>query len=85
MNTQNRPQPKKEEPKLQMTKVKSSNIDSVGYEAESKTLHVIFQGGGHYTYKKVDPKLFDQLMKAPSIGSFIHQNIKGRHETKRIS
>jgi hypothetical protein len=70
---------------VQMTRVKSSNVEQIGYEAETKTLHVIFQGGGHYTYHKVDPKLYEQLTKAPSIGAFLHQNIKGRHETKKIS
>jgi hypothetical protein len=63
----------------------SSNITEIGYHPDSKTLHVKFQGGSHYTYHGVHPTLWEQLRKAPSKGSFIHQFIKGKHETKKLS
>lgn len=86
MSKQFRPQPKiKTTGDVKMVDVKSSNIDKVGYIPETKVLHVLFKNGGHYAYHGVDPELHEQLMKAPSVGSFIHNNIKGRHETKKIS
>jgi KTSC domain len=62
----------------------SSNIAVIGYHPQSQTLHVVFHNGGHYTYHHVDPKLHDQLMKAPSKGAFLHKHIKGRHRFTKL-
>ena len=69
-----------------MTKIEgSSNIAAIGYEPTQKILHVHFTNGSKYAYHKVQPQLFEQLMKSPSKGSFIHHQIKGRHEVKKVS
>jgi hypothetical protein len=85
MNSQNKiSTPSPDSPLFEKVK-NSSNITEIGYQPDSKTLHVKFQGGTHYTYHGVHPTLWEQLRKAPSKGSFIHEFIKGKHETKKVS
>jgi hypothetical protein len=69
---------------VKMERVKSSNIESVGYHHESQTLHVIFKTGGHFTYSKVHPVLFHNFMQAKSKGAFFHEFVKGKHESKKL-
>ncbi|MEM7735375.1 MAG: KTSC domain-containing protein [Deinococcota bacterium] len=54
--------------------VDSSNIASVGYEAN--TLEITFNSGGTYQYKNVPESVFRELLDAPSKGKFFHQHIK---------
>lgn len=60
-----------------MHPVKSSNIASVGYDAESETLHVQFLNGSSYAYKGVPAHEFAALKAAPSVGAHLHKKIKG--------
>lgn len=59
--------------------VKSSNVESVGYDPDTKTLQVSFKNGGVYNYAGVEPEKHKDLMAAKSIGGFIHTHIKGKH------
>lgn len=61
----------------EMKPVKSSNVESVGYHPESKTLHVKFKGGGHYTHTCVSASEHAALMSAESVGKAYNSNIKG--------
>jgi len=60
---------------MERTPVKSSNVDSVGYEEGTKTLEVGFKSGGVYQYAGVEPQTHADLMGAESIGGFVNQNI----------
>ena len=64
---------------MKRTPVKSSNILEVGHDPETSTLEVLYKNGGVYHYSGVDADKHLALMKAPSIGAFIHANIKGVH------
>lgn len=67
-----------------MLPVRSSTIKAVGHDGTD--LHIEFVHGGAYTYHNVPAKLLGEMLKAPSIGSFFHRNIKGKHKfTKRLS
>lgn len=46
--------------------VDSSNIASIGYDAEDKTLEVEFNDGGIYRYYDVPPSVHERLMSASS-------------------
>ena len=61
----------------------SSNIDSVGYDEESKTLEILFKSGGHYSYEGVPVNTYKEMMGAKSIGSYVHQHIK-RFKFKKV-
>ena len=65
--------------------VVSSNIRSIGYDQISMVLEVEFLNGSVYQYIGVPESLFNELMKAPSHGTFLAQNIKDRFAYRRIS
>ena len=71
-----------EVPIIQMSPVKSSNVEAVGYDAARSVLHVRFRGGAHYSYDGVPPDLHAELhgngKPDHSIGKFVHENIKGK-------
>ena len=60
-----------------MKSVKSSNIDAIGYDVDTKTLHVAFKNGTRYTYGDVDADKHAALMKADTIGGHFNAHIKG--------
>lgn len=51
---------------IKMTKVVSTSISEVGYKR--RTMHVQFNTGDTYEYKKVPRAVFDALVKAQSKG-----------------
>lgn len=59
---------------IKMTKVESTSISEVGYKR--RTMHVQFNTGDTYEYKKVPRAVFDALVKAQSKGKFFLENIK---------
>jgi hypothetical protein len=56
--------------------VDSSNIDQVGYQEDTMELHIAFKGGAQYVYHDVPAHIFDQLMDAPSKGSFLNREVR---------
>lgn len=64
---------------VERTPIKSSNVKSVGYDPETKTLAVEFNGGGVYHYHDVEKDVHEGLVSARSVGGFIHNNIKGAY------
>lgn len=70
---------------MQMHPVKSSNIEAIGHDADSKTLHVRFKSGGLYAYHGVTAEQFTALQSAPSVGKHIHAHIKPKHQAKLLA
>lgn len=60
---------------MERVAVSSSNLVSVGYDAESMTLEVEFKNG-IYQYYDVPEYIYDELMSAASVGSYLHHNVK---------
>ena len=61
---------------MKMTPVKSSNIESVGYDAEKRHLHVTFKGGKTFRYNHISQQKFDDLVASKSVGRFFNQFVK---------
>jgi len=67
---------------MERTPVTSSNISSIGYDEEAKTLEIAFldKGSGGdgavYQYYEVPKNVYDEIMEAESKGKYLHQNIK---------
>ncbi|KVU22289.1 hypothetical protein WK65_18290 [Burkholderia ubonensis] len=66
---------------IEMQPVESSQIHSIGYDAESETLAVRFKGRAGdptslYHYSKFTQANFDAIRTADSIGSHFYRNIK---------
>lgn len=63
-----------------MIYVDSSNIEAVGYDDTSQELHVQFRKSGYYVYHQVPRQIFDDLLNAPSKGSFLNREIKNVYQ-----
>lgn len=64
--------------------VTSSNIASIGYDADSKTLEIEFLNGGVYQYFDVPQHIYDGIMSADSHGQYLAQNIKGAYRYSKV-
>jgi hypothetical protein len=62
--------------------VTSSNIVSVGFCPDRKCIDVEYSSGGVYRYHSCDQALYDDLMKAESVGRFVYANLKSKRFTK---
>lgn len=67
---------------MQHISVSSSNIRSIGYEANA--LEVAFHNGGVYQYANVPKSVYQSFMSAGSKGSFFQQNIKDVYPTSKV-
>lgn len=67
---------------MEMKQVKSTSIGQVGYKR--RTMNVTFQNGKNYEFKKVPRRVFDALLKAPSIGGFFNDEIRKNYPNKEI-
>lgn len=70
---------------IEMTKVKSSNIESIGYNAEKLELLVGFKGGKVFGYKYVSNDEYKALFSAESVGSHFSKFIKNTKVAKEVT
>jgi len=56
--------------------VSSSNINSIGYDRQSRVLEVEFSSGDVYQYFDVPEHLYNVLMGTSSKGQFLNEHIK---------
>lgn len=64
--------------------VASTNIASIGYDANTETLEVEFTNGSIYQYYNVSDELYSQLMLAGSKGQFLNTYIKNGYPYSRV-
>lgn len=62
--------------RIERIKVESSNIESIGYEEETKILIVEFKSGSAYSYAGVPSIVFKKMLESDSKGRFLNNNIK---------
>lgn len=65
--------------------VSSSNIEALGYDAETQILRIWFTTGTVYDYANVPQIEFEALKTAPSIGAYFNRNIKGAYPYNKTS
>lgn len=56
--------------------VRSSNIDSIGYDNKKSILGIRFKHGAEYHYFDVPKRVFEDLLNASSIGRYFDRHIK---------
>ncbi|WP_198664460.1 KTSC domain-containing protein [Jiangella endophytica] len=64
--------------------VSSSALRSVGYDPQTWTLEVEFESGAVYRYLDVDPLDVQAMMRADSMGAYLNEMIKPRHEVEEV-
>lgn len=62
----------------------STNLASVGYDANTMTLEVEFTNGSVYQYFDVPGTEYEALMSASSMGKYLNQNIKASYRYAQI-
>ena len=69
---------------MERENVNSSNLASIGYNSENKTLEVEFKHGGIYQYLNVPEDIFNELMSAQSHGVYFSANIRNDYEFSKL-
>jgi hypothetical protein len=64
--------------------VRSSDLQSVGYDADQQVLEIAFHRGGIYQYYSVPASVYSALMSASSHGQYFHTYIKDRYRYRKI-
>ena len=69
---------------MQRQSVTSSNVRSVGYDADTLVLEVEFHSGGVYAYTGVPPSVYHGLISSASVGGYLAQHIKDRYPFRKV-
>jgi hypothetical protein len=69
---------------MDRTRVSSSNIASIGYDAGSRTLEIQFLDGSVYRYYDVPSDVHAGLMAAASHGSYLATYVKKRYRYEKV-
>lgn len=69
----------------EMIQVSSSNIDKIGYDADTQVVYVQFLNGSTYIYKGVPEFEYENLKNSPSVGSYLNRNYKNAYPYERIA
>jgi len=69
---------------MQRQPVTSSNLRSVGYDAQTSTLEVEFHHGAVYQYFEVPESRFTELLAAASKGSYFNDHIKDQYRYRKV-
>jgi ATP-dependent DNA helicase RecG len=64
--------------------VESSNLASIGYDAENEILEIEFNHGGVYQYFDVPENVYEELMNADSHGVYFLANIRNDYEYEKM-
>jgi len=65
--------------------VKSSNLESVGYDPDKRELLVKFKNGGVYRYSNVPAQHWAKLIDDDtSAGAYFHNHIRGAYDFERL-
>lgn len=67
-----------------MVPVESSNIETVGHDPATKTLHVKFKNGSTYEFQNVSAEKHQQLMSSESKGKHFMTHIRHHHDFRRV-
>jgi KTSC domain len=62
----------------------SSHVDMLEYDLETQQLRVTWKNGRVSAYEGVDEATAHQLWQAPSVGTFIHSEIKPNYRHKYV-
>lgn len=67
----------------EMHYVDSSNVEAIGYDPDTRELHVLFLESGSYAYLDVEEWVFNEFLWADSKGQYLNQSIKGVYNYER--
>jgi len=62
----------------------SSNIESIAYQKNARSLFVTFKSTAVYLYEGVTPEVVSAFLAAPSKGKYFGANIRRGYPTRRL-
>lgn len=70
---------------MELSKVESSNIAEIGYDANTGKVRIRFKSsGGLYEYDDVPKNIAEGFLLAESKGKYFHQHIKNEHPGRKV-
>ncbi len=69
---------------MTMTKVKSSNIDAIGYDPATLTMRIQFRGGKVRQYTGVPTESHQSFLHSESVGAHFAAHIRGRYDGRPV-
>jgi hypothetical protein len=63
---------------MELKPVNSSNLRKIGYDPATNILIIVFNSGSTYEFQNIPPDLYEDLINAPSIGTFFSKNIRNK-------
>lgn len=69
---------------MDMQDIESSNLQSVGHDPETDTLHIRFKDGSLYEYTGVPAEIHEELMNSGSPGKYVAETLKGKYEHTKL-
>ena len=69
---------------MEFTSVESSQLDQIGYDAETQTAQVDFANGASYLYEHVEKEVVDAIIGAASPGRQFNQTLKYGYSYRRL-
>lgn len=67
-----------------MKSVKSSNIDSIGYNKEEQQLFIKFNNGSLYMYNDVPEDVWEDLQNSESKGKFVYYELRNMYDYEKL-
>ena len=64
---------------MQMIAVRSSAMVAVGYDPARRHMRITFSQGNTYDFCDVPQHVFDELLQAPSKGTYYNDHIRDRY------
>jgi KTSC domain len=64
--------------------VESTALAAVGYSKRLRALEIEFRNGAIYRYLKVEPAVYEALLKAPSKARFYDENIRHKFRSLHV-
>jgi len=62
----------------------SSVVSAIRYNADTRTLRIIFVSGMIYDYKNVPEEVYNEMKSSGSKGAYLNLHIKGRYTFEKI-
>lgn len=65
---------------MEMIRVSSSAISSIGYDPDTQGMRVRFTSGNTYNFCRVPLDVYERFMKSSSKGTFYNDRVRGRFQ-----
>ncbi len=65
--------------------VESRALTSVGYDSEEGILEVEFSSGRIYQYLRVEPSVYEWLMRTSGKAAFLNRKVVGHYQEKEVT